>query len=57
MRNECVHMSLEDIYKDVLNNPMPMVVLYFSISPPTLYNTSMRLVDWSPHPQSQSHNQ
>ena len=55
MRNECVHMSLEDIYKDVLNNPMPMVVLYFSISLPTLYNASTHLVDCSPHPQSQSH--
>lgn len=28
MRNECVHMSLEDIYKDVLNSPMPLVVFY-----------------------------
>ena len=28
MRNECVHMSLEDIYKDVSNSPMPLVVFY-----------------------------
>ena len=28
MRNECVHMSLEDIYKDVSNCPMPLVVFY-----------------------------
>ena len=28
MRNECVHMSLEDIYKDVSNSPMLLVVFY-----------------------------
>lgn len=28
MRNEYVHMSLEDIYKDVSNSPMPLVVFY-----------------------------
>ena len=28
MRNECVQMSLENIYKDVLNSPMPLVVFY-----------------------------
>ena len=28
MQNECVHMSLEDIYKDVSNSPMPLVVFY-----------------------------
>lgn len=32
-------------------------VLYSSISLPTLYNASTHLVDCSPHPQSQSHNQ
>ena len=32
MQNECVHMSLEDIYKDVSNSPMPLVVFY-SLSP------------------------
>ena len=28
MRNECVQISLEDIYKDVSNSPMPLVVFY-----------------------------
>lgn len=94
MQNDCVHMSLADIYKDVsksMEDKKPALiellethidfetimpasfysafyqryghchttpaVLYFSISPPTLYNASTHLVGWPPHPQSQSHNQ